>query len=117
MERRWAAPATDNSRDELYRRDANMRAREYTGYRHVAACSVCDVRSICDGFHGDYKDLFGEAEARPVQLGGPVSEPQHFSKEQVKRIHPEDLGWLTGERTAEQGRCEPGKSGPAFPLK
>lgn len=95
LERRWAAEPAAASRDELYRRDAGMRAREYTGYRHVAACSQCDVRSICDGFYGDYVDLFGEAEARPIQIGKEVTDPQHFSKEQEKRVHPEDLAWLT----------------------
>jgi hypothetical protein len=95
LERRWASKPSDVSRDALYRQDAQMRAREYTGYRHVEACSSCDARSICDGFYGDYVDLFGEHEAVPIQLGAPVSDPQHFSKEQQKRVHPEDIAWLT----------------------
>jgi MoaA/NifB/PqqE/SkfB family radical SAM enzyme len=95
LERRWAAEPAKASRDDLYREDARMRAQEYTGYRHVAACSTCDVRSICDGFYGDYVDLFGEAEAQPIHLAGPVTNPQHFSQSQVKKIHPEDLRWLT----------------------
>jgi len=112
LELRWAAPATGSSRDELsrdelrrdelYRKDAQMRAREYTGYRHVGACSACDARSICDGFYGDYANLFGEQEARPIQLGGPVSDPHHFSKDQWKRIHPEDVGWLTRQAASNK---------------
>lgn len=98
LERQWAAHPSDGSRDALYQHDARMRAREYTGYRHVSACSTCDAQAICDGFYGDYADLFGEQEARPMVLGGPVSDPQHFSRQQQKRIHPEDLGWLVGER-------------------
>jgi MoaA/NifB/PqqE/SkfB family radical SAM enzyme len=94
LERHWAANRSESSRDALYQQDARMRAREYTGYRHVAACSTCDVRSICDGFYGDYVEFFGEQEARPIVLGGPVSDPQHFSKQQLKRVHPEDLLWL-----------------------
>jgi hypothetical protein len=74
-----------------------MRAREYTGYRHVAACSTCDARSICDGFYSDYVELFGEQEARPILFGGTVSDPRHFSKHQLKNIHPEDLRWLKAE--------------------
>jgi uncharacterized Fe-S cluster-containing radical SAM superfamily protein len=97
LERQWAGQPPATSRDELYRQDAQMRAREYTGYRHGAACSMCDVRSICDGFYGDYADLFGEREAQPIRLGGPVSDPQHFARQQLKKIHPEDLDWLTGE--------------------
>src|SRR5262249_26120118 len=62
-----------------------------------AACSTCDARSICDGFYSDYVELFGEQEARPILLGGPVSDPRHFSKHQLKKIHPEDLRWLKAE--------------------
>jgi MoaA/NifB/PqqE/SkfB family radical SAM enzyme len=97
LERQWAAQPAGGSRDALYRQDARMRAREYTGYRHVAACSSCDLQSVCDGFYSDYVELFGEQEARPIRLGGPVSDPQHFSRQQLKRIHPEDLPWLTAE--------------------
>jgi hypothetical protein len=95
LELKWAAQPSPESRDALYREDARMRAEEYTGYRHVAACSSCDARSICDGFYGDYVELFGDREARPITLDGPVSDPQHFSKRQAKRIHPDDVGWLT----------------------
>jgi hypothetical protein len=80
--------------DGLYRAEADTRAREYTGYRHVAACSLCDVQPICDGFYSDYVELFGADEARPIHLGGRVTDPQHFSRRQPKRIHPDDLGWL-----------------------
>ena len=73
-----------------------MRAHEYTGYRHVNACSTCDAQSICDGFYGDYVALFGENEAQPIAIGGPVSDPQHFSKRQMKKVHPGDIDWLTG---------------------
>ena len=74
--------------------EARVRAREYTGYRHVPACSTCDVQAICDGFHSDYVELFGAAEARPIALGGRITDPQHFSRQQEKKIHPDDLGWL-----------------------
>jgi molybdenum cofactor biosynthesis enzyme MoaA len=97
LERQWAAQPAAESRHSLYQQDAKMRATEYTGYRHMAACSTCDARSICDGFYGDYVDLFGEQEARPIQLGGPVSDPQHLSRHQLKKIHPEDMRWLTAE--------------------
>jgi uncharacterized Fe-S cluster-containing radical SAM superfamily protein len=95
LERRWASQPSDASREELYQQDANMRAQEYTGYRHVAACFNCDAKSVCDGFYGDYVDFFGEQEARPISLGGAVSDPQHFSKTQLKRIHPDDMRWLS----------------------
>src|SRR5262249_23938677 len=102
LERHWALRPSGKTRDELYQEDARMRAREYTGYRHVAGCAGCDVRGICDGFYGDYADLFGEREAQPIEIGGPVVDPQHFSRQQPKRIHPQDLGWL-GAYQAEDG--------------
>jgi pyruvate-formate lyase-activating enzyme len=95
LEQRWAKNPSANSREALYQQDAQMRAHEYTSYRHVTACANCDTRAICDGFYGDYVDLFGEKEARPIHLGGPVSNPQHFSREQTKKIHPQDSLWLT----------------------
>lgn len=95
LERRWADRPSPRSRDALYQEDARMRAQEYTGYRHVAACDGCDAKPICDGFYGDYVELFGDAGARPMALGGPVVDPQHFSRHQTKRIHPDDMGWLT----------------------
>jgi uncharacterized Fe-S cluster-containing radical SAM superfamily protein len=94
LERRWASQASAQSRAEQYRRDAEMRAREYTGYRHVAACAACDLRPVCDGFYGDYTALFGDAEATPIRIGGPTADPQHFSRRQLKRVHPDELRWL-----------------------
>ncbi len=94
LERAWAARETSASREARYREEARMRSQEYTGYRHVSACSSCDLKSVCDGFYGDYVELFGSEAARPISLGGPVDDPQHFSRRQRKRIHPQDLRWL-----------------------
>jgi len=94
LERQWAAAPSAKSRDELYQADARVRAREYTGYRHVAPCASCDARAICDGFYGDYAELFGSDEAQPIKVGSPIADPQHFSRAQMKRIHPLDLLWL-----------------------
>ena len=94
LERKWAAHPSAKSREELYQDDARMRAREYTGYRHVSACANCDAKAVCDGFYCDYVELFGEQEARPIALGGRIADPQHFSKQQPKRIHPDDMRWL-----------------------
>jgi hypothetical protein len=84
-----------------------MRAREYTGYRHVGPCARCDVRAVCDGFYGDYADLFGESEAQPLHVGGPVSDPQHFTPEQMKRVHPADRDWLAAEDARRARRSSP----------
>ncbi len=102
LERHWASQPSDASRAERYRRDAEMRAREYTGYRHVAACAACDLQPICDGIYGDYAALFGDAEATPVTIGGRTADPQHFTRRQLKRVHPDDLGWLEGAEAPPQ---------------
>jgi molybdenum cofactor biosynthesis enzyme MoaA len=94
LEIHWAGRNGDASPDERYRRDANVRAHEYTGYRHVEACASCDLRSICDGFYGDYTEIFGAEEARPVVLGEAVTDPQHYSRLQTKVVHPDDAAWL-----------------------
>ena len=102
LERRWASQPTGKSRDELYQEDARMRAREYTGYRHVAACASCDLQPVCDGFYGDYTEIFGDADARPIAIGGRVANPQHYSQHQAKRVHPFDVLWL---ETADAARA------------
>lgn len=100
LERRWAAQPSEESRAARYQRDAEMRAREYTGYRHVGACDACDLQPVCDGFYGDYTALFGDGEATAITLGGRVTDPQHFSRDQAKRIHPDDLHWLAADSAA-----------------
>lgn len=89
-----AGSATPSTPEARYQQEARVRAREYTGYRHVKACASCDVQPICDGFYRDYVELFGAGEARPIQLGGRITDPQHFSRRQAKRVHPDDLAWL-----------------------
>jgi len=96
LERAWVNGESEARREARYRDDARMRSREYTGYRHVPACSSCDLASICDGFYGDYVELFGSGEARPVTIGARIDDPQHYSRSQQKKIHPEDLPWLQG---------------------
>ena len=95
IELAWAARETATPLEARYQEDARMRAREYTGYRHVAACATCDLEPVCDGFYADYVKLFGPDEARHIDAGGRVTDPQHFSRHQAKRIHPNDLTWLS----------------------
>jgi hypothetical protein len=62
-------------------------------YRHPAACANCAARAICDGFHGDYIEMFGEEEATPITGMPPIDDPRHFIKEQEKTVEPEDESW------------------------
>ncbi|HRI88950.1 MAG TPA: radical SAM protein [Candidatus Hydrogenedentes bacterium] len=78
--------------EEMYREEAMIRAKYDAGYRYHEACEKCAARRICDGFHGDYADLFGTAEATPIQ-GAPIDDPKHFIKEQRKVVEREDEAW------------------------
>ena len=100
LERSWAKDrdlCEDSAAlEQRYQDDAVVRAQEYTGYRHVSGCESCSLRPICDGVYGDYADLFGVEGIRPVRLGMAVVDPQHYTRQQHKVIHPLDRGWLEG---------------------
>lgn len=98
FERSWAkdldAHGDSEQLEMLYQKDGEIRAREYTGYSHVDTCGACSLRSICDGVYGDYAEIFGVEGLRPVHLETGVSDPQHYTKQQFKVIHPQDRAWL-----------------------
>lgn len=64
-----------------------LQAAEHQRVRHsyvrVAACGTCAINSICDGFHSQYVERWGEDEARPYS-GALVSDPCHFVRNQKK---------------------------------
>jgi hypothetical protein len=80
--------------ETLYQKDAEVRAREYTGYRHVEACKKCSLSEICDGVYGDYAELFGVEGLRPIRLDSAVTDVQYYTRQQHKVIHPLDRQWL-----------------------
>ncbi|MBF0246252.1 MAG: radical SAM protein [Planctomycetes bacterium] len=57
-----------------YRHSAWIRAREHCSYQYAEVCTGCALKTICDGFHGDYASMFGSQEATAVE-GEPVKEP------------------------------------------
>ena len=69
---------------DVYRDHAVVRALDHCHYQYAPQCDECDVKAICDGFHGDYAALFGSDEARPIHLGRKVTDPLYYIKEQVK---------------------------------
>jgi len=75
---------------DVYRDHAVVRALDHCHYQYAPQCDECDVKAICDGFHGDYAELFGSAEARPIHLGRKVTDPLYYIKEQVKIYEPEE---------------------------
>lgn len=62
-------------------------------FSKCAACKTCDVSSICDGFQGDYGELFGFAEARPIKLGRRITDPKHYMAEQPKIVEVQEYDW------------------------
>ncbi len=88
------APSAELSpRENLYRDNARLRSAQHCRYEYGQACNTCDVRNICDGFHGDYASLFGTDEAKGVQLGKQIDNPKYFIGEQEKVVENEDFGW------------------------
>lgn len=98
LERSWAGNPDEHSDslklEILYQKDAEMRAKEYTGYHHVEACKKCSLSEICDGVYGDYAELFGVEGLRPIQLDSAVTDVQYYTRQQYKVIHPLDRQWL-----------------------
>lgn len=77
----------------LYRREAARRASEDCGYQYHEGCQTCAVKSICDGFHGDYAGHFGTDEAVPITDVELVDDPLTFIREQEKTVEREDENW------------------------
>src|SRR5262249_54004053 len=67
---------------EVYRDHAIVRAQDHCHYQYAAQCDECDVKAICDGFHGDYASLFTSNEARPIHIGKKVTDPTHYIRHQ-----------------------------------
>jgi sulfatase maturation enzyme AslB (radical SAM superfamily) len=82
-----------SEKENLYRDNARLRSSQHCRYQYDRACETCDVRRICDGFHGDYASLFGTDEARGVKLGRQIDNPKYFIAEQEKVIEKEDFEW------------------------
>ena len=86
---------TDNGEylHHLYRANGIMRATRHCNYLYSPQCKRCDLRQICDGFHGDYAAIFGTDEAKPICSETKVSNPLYYISEQKKIVEAEDYGW------------------------
>jgi MoaA/NifB/PqqE/SkfB family radical SAM enzyme len=60
----WPDYLTDTSisKDDEYQHSAMIRARQHCNYQYDPKCDTCSIRTICDGFHGDYASLWGGAK-------------------------------------------------------
>ncbi|MDX9974183.1 MAG: radical SAM protein [FCB group bacterium] len=80
-------------KDRVWREEAIVRPQVDLQYRFHDGCGTCSARTICDGFHGDYADLFGTDEAKPITDVAPTQDPLYFIKDQDKVVEPEDKAW------------------------
>ena len=80
-------------KDALWRKEARARAAHDCCYRYHDACKSCSARDICDGFHGDYSELFGTDEAQPITDVPHTDDPTYFIREQEKLVQREDEAW------------------------
>lgn len=91
--KRKNTPNILDDKEWLYRENARIRARDHCKYIYGEGCMRCDAQNICDGFHGDYACLFGTDEARPIQLGDPITDPKFYISRQEKIVEHEDFEW------------------------
>ncbi len=80
-------------KEAMYRAEARERAAKDCGYKYGDACACCNLRSICDGFHGDYAQFFGAGEAVSVTDVPYTEDPLTFVREQEKVVLAEDREW------------------------
>lgn len=79
--------------DTIYREEARYRARYHCHYKYHEACGFCAAKNICDGFHGDYAEMFGTSEANPITGVNIIDDPLFYAREQEKTVEREDLPW------------------------
>ena len=65
-------------------------------YAKGEECAKCSLRGICDGFHRDYAEIFGFAEA-VSQQGAAVTHPCHYAQDQLKVVEEQEYDWALPE--------------------
>jgi len=80
-------------REYLHREARRLMPLSVHSFSKCEACKSCDVASICDGFQGDYGELFGFAEARPIKVGRRITDPKHYMAEQPKVVEVQEYDW------------------------
>ncbi|MEW6067175.1 MAG: radical SAM protein [Nitrospirota bacterium] len=80
-------------KDILYRKIAKVHAELHCRYAYGKKCALCIANDICDGFHGDYAQIFGTGEAVPIIGDSPIGDPMHYIRHQEKVVEKEDESW------------------------
>ena len=78
--------SADVEKELLYKNNAKLRAEKHTKYKKCKTCKNCDIEDICDGFHGDYAEVFGMNEAKAIKCGEKITDPKFYIKEQNKIV-------------------------------
>jgi len=78
--------SADIPKDILYKQNGKLRAEKHTGYKKGDVCKECSIRDICDGFHGDYVEVFGMDEAKAVKLSEDITDPKYYIQNQEKVV-------------------------------
>ena len=78
--------SADVPKELLYKNNAKLRAEKHTGYKKCETCQNCDIEDICDGFHGDYAEVFGMDEAKAIRIGKKITDSKFYIKEQLKVV-------------------------------
>ncbi|PCJ54716.1 MAG: radical SAM protein [Candidatus Hydrogenedentota bacterium] len=81
------------SKQGFWHKEGALRASHDAGYKHCSACQDCALQNICDGFHRDYTELFGEDEAQAITNMGVTNDPTYYIRKQEKIVEPEDEAW------------------------
>jgi len=68
----------------LYKNNAKLRVEKHSNYKKDKRCLECSLYDICDGFHGDYADVFGMDEVRPLRLDFSILDERYYIKNQKK---------------------------------
>lgn len=89
----YGEPQDEDAKRHLYRENAKMRASAHCRYVYSKACDKCAAKKICDGFHGDYAEIFGTDEAEAIDDEGQIDNPIHYISEQRKVVEIEDYEW------------------------
>lgn len=81
--------SADVPKELLYKNNAKLRAEKHTGYKKCETCKNCDIEDICDGFHGDYAEVFGMDEAKAIEIGEKITDPKFYINNQQKITYEE----------------------------
>jgi molybdenum cofactor biosynthesis enzyme MoaA len=79
--------------DILYRKIAKIHAELHCRYVYGEGCKLCIAKEICDGFHGDYAEIFGTEEASTIRGDFVINDPLFYIQHQKKIVEKEDEAW------------------------